>query len=158
MQKITPFLWFDEQAEEAVEFYAGIFNNSRVVNIRRAPEGGPVPAGSVMGIDFQLEGQDFVAINGGPQFQFTPAISLFIRCGDQVEVDRLWARLTEGGEEQPCGWLTDKFGVSWQIVPEILGDRLFDPDPAKAGSVMQAMMQMKKIDIAAIEDAYATAG
>lgn len=155
MQKITPFLCFDGRAEQVVEFYTGIFNNSRIVTVRRAPEGGPAPAGSVMGIDFQLEGQDFVAINGGPQFQFTPAISLFVSCCDQAEVDRLWARLTEDGEEQPCGWLTDKFGISWQIIPEILGDRLFDPDPARAGSVMQAMMQMKKIDIAAIEAAYA---
>ncbi|MFC6635365.1 VOC family protein [Microbulbifer taiwanensis] len=155
MQKITPFLWFESRAEEAVEFYTAIFNNSRVVKMRRAPEGGPAPAGSVLGIDFQLEGQDFVAINGGPQFQFTPAISLFVSCKDQAEVDRLWARLTEGGEELPCGWLTDRFGVSWQIIPEVLGERMFDPDPARAGNVMQAMMQMKKIDIAAIEAAYA---
>lgn len=157
MQRITPCLWFYGRAEEAAEFYTAVFNDSRVVNIRRAASGGPMPEGAVIGVDFQLEGQDFIALNGGPQFEFSPAISLFVNCGDQKEVDQLWEKLTEGGEEQPCGWLRDRFGVSWQIIPKVLGDKLFDPDPVKAGNVMQAMMQMKKIDIAAIEKAHASA-
>ncbi|SHG04447.1 Glyoxalase superfamily enzyme, possibly 3-demethylubiquinone-9 3-methyltransferase [Microbulbifer donghaiensis] len=156
MQKITPFLWFDGCAEAAVEFYTGVFPDSKVLGVRRAPKGGPAPEGAVMAVDFQLEGQNFVAINGGPQFQFTPAISLFVSCEDQREVDRLWGKLTEEGEELPCGWLTDRFGVSWQIIPQALGERLFDADTVKAGNVMQAMLKMKKIDIAAIEEAYAS--
>jgi predicted 3-demethylubiquinone-9 3-methyltransferase (glyoxalase superfamily) len=155
VQKITPFLWFNGQAEEAVELYTSAFKNSKVVTIRRTGKGGPAPEGSVMAVDFQLEGQDFIALNGGSQFQFTPAISLFVSCEDQSEVDRLWEKLIEGGVEQPCGWLKDRFGVSWQVIPKILGELLFDPNPVKSGNVMQAMMQMKKIDIAAIEAAHA---
>lgn len=154
MQKITPFLWFDDQAEDAANFYTSIFKNSKIVNIARYGEAGPGSAGTVMTVAFQLEGQDFIALNGGPQFKFTEAISFFVDCKTQEEVDELWEKLSEGGEEAPCGWLKDKYGLSWQIVPTVLGEMLNDPDPAKAQSVLKAMLQMQKIDIAGLKQAY----
>jgi predicted 3-demethylubiquinone-9 3-methyltransferase (glyoxalase superfamily) len=157
MQKITPFLWFDNQAEEAMNFYVSIFKNSKITSVSRYPEGAPGPAGQVMTATFQLEGQEFIALNGGPDHQFTDAISFYVDCKNQEEVDELWSKLTEGGEEGPCGWLKDKFGLSWQIIPSVLGELLTDPDPVKAQSVMQAMLQMKKIDIKALQQAYAQA-
>lgn len=159
MQKINPFLWFDSQAEEAVSFYTSIFNNSKIVSIARyGKEGAKAsgrPEGTVMTIAFQLEGQDFVALNGGPQFKFTEAISFVVNCGSQDEVDYYWEKLTEGGDEeaQQCGWLKDKYGVSWQIVPAVLGELLNDPDPEKSRRVMEALLKMKKIDIEALERA-----
>ncbi len=153
MQKITPFLWFDNNAEEALDFYTSIFKNAKIVNVTRYGEGGPGPAGMVMTATFQLEGQEFMALNGGPQYKFTEAVSFFVNCETQEEVDRLWEKLTEGGEEQACGWLKDKFGLSWQIIPNALSELLGHPDPAKAQSVMQAMLQMKKIEIAKLEQA-----
>jgi predicted 3-demethylubiquinone-9 3-methyltransferase (glyoxalase superfamily) len=158
MQKITPFLWFDSQAEEAVNFYLSVFKNSRVGNITRydaevAKVSGR-PEGSVMTIDFQLEGQDFIALNGGPQFKFTEAVSFSIDCKTQEEVDEFWTKLSEGGEEGPCGWLKDKFGLSWQVVPTVLTEMLQDKDAEKARRVMQAMLKMKKLDIAALQQAY----
>ena len=155
MQKITPFLWFDNQAEEAMNFYVSVFANSRVVHVSRYGDAGPGPKGSVMSVTFELEGQRFMALNGGPQFSFTPAISLFVSCETQEEVDRLWAALVDGGEEQPCGWLKDRYGVSWQIIPNALGELLGDPDPVKSQRVMQAMLQMKKIDVAGLKQAHA---
>ncbi|MEP6993329.1 MAG: VOC family protein [Acidobacteriota bacterium] len=154
MQKITPFLWFDGTAEEAMNFYVSIFKNSRVVNVSRYGDAGPGPKGTVMSATFQLEGQDFYALNGGPQFHFTEAISLFVNCETQQEVDALWSKLTAGGKESQCGWLKDKFGLSWQIVPSALGKMLGDKDPRKSQSVMQAMLQMKKIDIQGLKEAY----
>lgn len=154
MQKITPFLWFDHEAEEAMNFYVSIFRNSRIISVTRYGEGGPGPAGEVMTGTFQLEGQEFTALNGGPDHKFTDAISFFVDCKTQEEVDGLWNKLTEGGEEGPCGWLKDKFGVSWQIIPTLLGELLGDPDPLKSQRVMQAMLQMKKIDIKALKEAY----
>lgn len=154
MQKITPFLWFDHQAEEAANFYVSIFNNSRILSVNRYGESGPRPKGTVMTIEFQLDGQTFVALNGGPIFKFTPAISFVVNCETQEEVDVYWDKLSANGDEGQCAWLTDKFGVSWQIVPKTLIQLLTDPDPIKAGKVMQAMMQMKKIDIAALKRAY----
>ncbi|MCG8350827.1 MAG: VOC family protein [Chloroflexales bacterium] len=154
MQKITPYLWFNDQAEEAMHFYIAVFKDSKVLNVTRYGEAGPGTPGAVMTATFQLEGQQFVALNGGPQYTFTPAISFFVNCETQAEVDALWATLTEGGEEGPCGWLTDKFGVSWQIIPQTLMELLNDPDPAKSQRVMQAMLQMKKIDIAGLRAAY----
>jgi predicted 3-demethylubiquinone-9 3-methyltransferase (glyoxalase superfamily) len=148
MGKITPFLWFDGQAEEAMHFYVSIFRNSKVGTIQRAGPNGPV-----ISVTFQLEGQEFMALNGGPKYKFTPAISLFVNCETQQEVDDLWARLTAGGEEQPCGWLVDKFGLSWQIIPSVLGRLLGDKDPARAQRALQAMLQMKKIDIAGLQRA-----
>ena len=153
MQKITPFLWFDNQAEEAMNFYTSIFKNSKAGSVTRYGEGGPGPAGTAMTASFQLEGLEFTALNGGPQYKFTEAISLLVDCKSQEEVDYLWKKLSEGGEEGPCGWLKDKFGVSWQIIPTALSKLLSDPDAEKAGRVMQAMLQMKKIDIAALEQA-----
>jgi predicted 3-demethylubiquinone-9 3-methyltransferase (glyoxalase superfamily) len=153
MQRISPFLWFDHEAEEAVNFYVSIFDDSRITSVDRYPEGAPGPTGEVMTMSFELEGQEFIALNGGPQFSFTQAISFFVHCEDQAEVDRLWKQLTEGGEEQPCGWLIDRFGLTWQIVPNRLGELLRDPDPARAQRAMQAMLQMSKIDIQALEDA-----
>jgi predicted 3-demethylubiquinone-9 3-methyltransferase (glyoxalase superfamily) len=147
MQKITPFLWFDGKAEEAMNFYVSIFKNSKVGKLRRYGESGPGPKGSVMSAEFQLEGQDFIALNGGPMFTFSPAISFFVNCNTQKEVDELWDKLSAGGEKLPCGWLKDKYGVSWQIIPTVLGEMLSDPDPAISQGVMKAMMQMKKIDI-----------
>jgi predicted 3-demethylubiquinone-9 3-methyltransferase (glyoxalase superfamily) len=156
MQKITPFLWFDHEAEEAMNFYVSIFKNSKIISLTRYGEGGPGPAGEVMTGTFQLEGQEFMALNGGPDHKFTEAISFFVDCKTQEEVDELWNKLTEGGEEGPCGWLKDKFGVSWQIIPTVLGELLGDPDPARSQRVMQAMLQMKKIDIKALQEAYRT--
>jgi len=156
MQKITPFLWFDNQAEEAVNFYTGIFGNSKILDIARYGEAGPGPAGSVMTVSFQIEGQNFVALNGGPVYNFTPAISFVVNCKTQEEVDWLWERLTaEGGKPVQCGWLIDKYGISWQIVPIRLVELLSDPDQEKINRVMQAMLKMIKIDIAALEAAYA---
>lgn len=149
MQKITPFLWFDGKAEEATQFYVSVFRNSKVKSINRQGADGPV-----FSTTFELDGQDFFALNGGPMFSFTPAISFFINCDTQEEVDTLWARLTEGGSEEPCGWLKDRFGVSWQVVPSIMGKLLGDKDPKKAQGVMTAMCQMKKIDIAGLQRAY----
>ena len=158
MQKITPFLWFDNQAEEAVNCYTSLFKNSKIVNVARYDEAGAKasgrPKGSVMTVTFQIDGQEFIALNGGPVFKFTEAISFFVNCETQEEVDELWNKLTEGGEEGQCGWLKDRFGLSWQIVPTALGEMLADPDPAKAQRVMKAMLQMKKIDIAKLKQAY----
>lgn len=154
MQKITTFLWFNDNAEAAMNLYVSIFKNSKILQVNRYPEGGPVHPGEVMTATFQLEGQEFMALNGGPHFKFTEAISLFVSCETQAEVDDLWAKLTaDGGEESQCGWLKDKFGLSWQIIPTALGELLGDPDPAKAQRAMQAMLQMKKIDIQALKDA-----
>jgi predicted 3-demethylubiquinone-9 3-methyltransferase (glyoxalase superfamily) len=155
MQKITPFLWFNGQAEEAMNFYVSIFNNSKAGKVRRYGEGGPVPAGTVMSASFELEGVQFHAFNGGPAFTFTPAISLFVDCQTQAEVDKLWEKLSAGGEKSRCGWLKDKFGLSWQIIPTALGEALNNADPVKSKKAMEAMMQMTKIDIAALERAQA---
>ncbi len=153
-QKITPFLWFDHQAEEAANFYVSLFPDSKILSVARYGEAGPGPAGSVMTVSFQLAGQRFTALNGGPQFAFTEAISLVANCESQEEVDALWSRLTaDGGQESMCGWLKDRYGLSWQIVPTALPRLLQDPDPAKAKRVMEAMLQMRKIDIAALERA-----
>jgi predicted 3-demethylubiquinone-9 3-methyltransferase (glyoxalase superfamily) len=154
MHKITPFLWFDTQAEEAARFYTSIFKNSKIGTIARYGDAGPGPNGSVMTVAFELDGQDFIALNGGPQFKFTEAISMSVACETQQEVDELWARLSEGGQEVDCGWLKDRYGLAWQITPSILPRYLADPDPAKANRVMQAMMQMKKIDIGKLKQAY----
>ena len=151
MQKITPFLWYDTQAEEAAKFYTSIFANAKITGVT------PGPKGSAMSVTFQLEGQDFFALNGGPQFTFSQAISFFVNCETQGEVDALWEKLSAGGEKQRCGWLKDKFGVSWQIIPTALGRLLHDKDAAKSQRVMRAMMQMGKIDIAGLEQAYAQA-
>jgi len=153
MQKITPFLWFNGQAEEAANFYTSIFKKSKIGTVRRYGEAGPGPKGSAMSVEFQLQGEDFIALNGGPQFQFTPAVSFFVNCETQEEVDDLWARLSEGGKTQQCGWLTDKFGLSWQIIPTALGRLLADKDPQKSARVMRAMLQMIKIDIQGLERA-----
>ncbi len=154
MQKITPFLWFDGNAEEAMNFYVSIFKNSKVVSVMRCGEAGPGPKGSVMGATFELDGQRFHALNGGPKFAFTPAISLFVNCETQQEVDDLWERLSDGGEKQRCGWLKDKFGLSWQIVPSILGDLLGGKDAEKSSRAMKAMLQMDKLDIEGLKRAY----
>ncbi len=154
MQKIVPFLWFNDQAEEAMNHYISIFPDSKVVSVMRYGDAGPGPKGTVMSVTFQLAGQELRALNGGPQFKFTEAISLFVNCETQEEVDELWARLTEGGEAGPCGWLKDKYGLSWQIVPTALGEMLQDPDAERANRVMGAMLQMSKIDIAGLRKAY----
>ena len=154
MQKITPFLWFDGKAEEAINFYVSIFKNSKVVSVTRWGDGGPGPRGTVMSASFELEGQPFLALNGGPQFKFTEAISFFVNCETQQEVDDLWEKLTAGGEKQRCGWLKDKFGLSWQIIPSALGKMLQDKDAARSKRVMQAMLQMEKIDIQRLQQAY----
>jgi predicted 3-demethylubiquinone-9 3-methyltransferase (glyoxalase superfamily) len=154
MQKITPFLWYDGNAEEAMNFYVSVFRNSKVVNVRRYGKVGPGPEGSVMTGTLQIEGQEFFVLNGGPQYKFTPAISLFVSCETQQEVDDLWNKLSAGGRKDRCGWLQDKFGLSWQIIPSALGKLLGDKDPRKANSVMQAMLQMDKIDIGKLEEAY----
>ena len=155
MQKITPFLWFDGNAEEAMNFYTSIFKNAKVGNISRYGEAGPGPAGSVLTASFELEGMQFTALNGGPHFKFNEAISFHVACESQEEVDYFWDGLGAGGRIQQCGWLKDRFGVSWQIVPTALPRLLGDPDRAKANRVMQAMLQMKKLDIAALEQAAA---
>ncbi len=155
MQKITPFLWFDDKAEEAVNFYVSIFDNSKILSIARYGEGGPGPKGTIMTVKFQLAGQEFVALNGGPHFSFSPAISFVVNCETQEEVDELWEKLSEGGETQRCAWLKDKYGVSWQIVPTALVRMLNDKDAAKSNRVMQAMLQMDKIEIRGLERAYA---
>jgi predicted 3-demethylubiquinone-9 3-methyltransferase (glyoxalase superfamily) len=156
MQKITTCLWFDNNAEEAVNLYTSVFKNSNVLDVSRWGEGGPGPEGSVLTMRFQLEGQEFQALNGGPQFKFTEAISLSVDCQSQEEVDALWEKLTaDGGEPSQCGWLKDKFGLSWQIVPRALPELLGDPDPEKSKRVMEAMLKMKKIDIKALQEAYA---
>ena len=155
MQRISPCLWFDGQAEEAANFYVSVFGNSKLGDIMRFGAGGPGPAGSVLSVTFQLEGQEFIALNGGPHFKFTPALSLFVKCRAQTEVDELWEKLSAGGQTQKCAWLTDRYGVSWQIVPTVLGELLQLKDPEKAKKVMQAMMQMDKIDIAALKRAAA---
>ena len=154
MQKITPFLWFDDQAEEAANFYVSIFSNSKIVTVARYGEVGPGPKGSVMTVVFQLDGQEFIALNGGPQFKFTEAISFVVNCETQEEVDELWEKLSEDGVKVQCGWLKDKYGVSWQIVPTILGEMVSDPDPVRSQRVMRAMLQMKKIDIDRLKKAY----
>jgi predicted 3-demethylubiquinone-9 3-methyltransferase (glyoxalase superfamily) len=153
MQKITPFLWFDGKAEEAMNFYVSIFKNSKVGRVTRYGEAGPGPKGTVMSATFQLDGQDFFALNGGPQFTFTPAISFFVSCETQQEVDELWEKLSAGGRKDRCGWLQDKYGLSWQIVPSVLGKLLGDKDAGKAKRVMQAMLQMDKLDIKRLEAA-----
>lgn len=155
MQKITTFLAFDHQAEAAVNLYVSLFKNSRIVSMNRYGEAGPGQPGSLMTASFILEGQEFVAMNGGPHFTFTDGISLLVNCETQEEVDTLWDKLSEGGEQGPCGWLKDRFGVSWQIIPIALSQLLGDPDPVKAQNVMRAMLQMTKIDIAGLRQAYA---
>jgi predicted 3-demethylubiquinone-9 3-methyltransferase (glyoxalase superfamily) len=154
MPQITPFLWFDHQAEEAARFYVSIFKNSKIVSVSRYGEAGPGPQGSVMTVTFELNGQRFIALNGGPHFKFTEAISFSVDCKTQEEVDGFWERLSEGGEEGPCGWLKDKYGLSWQINPTILGEMLGDADPQKSRRVMEAMLKMKKIDIGRLKQAY----
>jgi predicted 3-demethylubiquinone-9 3-methyltransferase (glyoxalase superfamily) len=153
MQRITPCLWFDTEAEDAADFYVSVFKNSQVVSVSRYGEAGPRPAGTVMTVDFELDGQAFIALNGGPEFPFTEAVSLQVDGETQEEVDRYWSVLSEGGEEGPCGWLKDRYGLSWQIIPVALTELLNDPDTAKAQRVMAAMLQMKKIDIAALQAA-----
>ena len=153
-QKITPFLWFDAQAEEAMNHYVAIFRNSRIGSVSRCGDGGPGPKGSVMSCSFELDGQRFMALNGGPMFKFTEAISLFVSCQTQAEVDDLWEKLSAGGQKSRCGWLKDKFGLSWQIVPGVLGELLADTDPVKSRRVMQALLGMTKLDIAGLLRAY----
>jgi len=149
MKKITPFLWFDTEAEEAMNFYVSIFPNSRVLSVT------PGPNGKASSVNFELEGQEFIGLNAGPQFKFNEAVSFFVNCNTQEEVDELWAKLTAGGgEESRCGWLKDKYGLSWQIIPTTLGELLGDPDREKAGRVMQAMLEMNKIDIQGLKQAY----
>lgn len=154
MQKIVPFLWFDDKAEEAANFYTSIFLNSRIERITRYGESGPGPEKSVMSVTFHLQGQEFYALNGGPLYTFNPAISFFVNCEDQKEVDYFWESLSEGGEKQGPGWIKDKYGLSWQVVPTILGELLNDPDPKKSERVMQAMMQMDKLEIQKLIEAY----
>ncbi|MGH9503890.1 MAG: VOC family protein [Terriglobales bacterium] len=155
MQKITPFLWFDNNAEEAMKFYTSVFKNSKLGKVTRYPEGSPGPAGTVMVGTFQIEGQEFIALNGGPVFKFTEAISFVVNCETQKEVDEYWQKLTSGGgREVECGWLKDKFGLCWQIVPTILGKLMADEDTEKSSRVMQAMLKMKKIDIEGLQRAY----
>lgn len=154
-QKIRPFLWFNGQAEEAANFYTSIFKNSKLGHVSRYGDDGPGPAGQVMMVTFELDGVQFMALNGGPEFTFTPAVSFLVNCTSQDEVDHYWNKLSEGGETNQCGWLSDKFGVSWQIVPERLGELMTDDDEEKSGRVMQAMLKMEKLDIAELERAYA---
>jgi predicted 3-demethylubiquinone-9 3-methyltransferase (glyoxalase superfamily) len=155
MQKITPFLWFDNQAEEAANFYVSIFKNSRIRNVARYGDAGPGPKGSVMVVAFELEGQPFNALNGGPPFNFTEAVSFLVDCKSQQEVDHFWDKLSAGGQPSRCGWLKDKYGLSWQIIPTVLMELMSDPDPAKSQRVMQAMLQMTKIDVAKLQQAAA---
>jgi predicted 3-demethylubiquinone-9 3-methyltransferase (glyoxalase superfamily) len=156
MQKISPFLWFDDQAEEAVAFYMSLFDDSRITTTLRYPQNSSLGTpGSVMSLGFELSGQEFMALNGGPDFRFNPSISFYVRCDDQAEIDRLWTALLDGGEPQQCGWITDRFGVTWQIVPTALDRMMNDPDPDKVQRVTDAFLQMAKFDIAALESAYA---
>ena len=152
-QTIIPNLWFDTQAEEAAQFYCSVFERSRIVGTTHYPEGGPGPAGTVMTVEWELDGQRFVGINGGPQFTFTEAVSLQISCETQEEVDHHWERLTDGGEEGPCGWLKDRYGLSWQVVPTVLDEAVRDDDPARAQRAMSAMMGMRKLDVEALRRA-----
>jgi predicted 3-demethylubiquinone-9 3-methyltransferase (glyoxalase superfamily) len=152
--KITPFLWFDANAEEATNFYTSIFKNSEIISVSRYGEGSPGQPGKVMTTTFILDGQPFTALNGGPHFKFTEAVSFFVSCETQAEVDELWEKLTDGGEESQCGWLKDKFGLSWQIIPTALGELMGDPDPEKSRRVMEAMLQMHKIDIEKLKQAH----
>ncbi len=155
MQKITPFLWFDNQAEEAAHFYTSLFENSKIGKVSRYGKNMPLPEGTVMTISFELNGQVFNALNGGPEYKFTEAVSFLIDCEDQAEVDNLWDKLTaDGGQPGPCGWLKDRYGLSWQIVPKALGEMMGDKDPVKAGRVAQAMMKMGKLDIEELKKAY----
>jgi predicted 3-demethylubiquinone-9 3-methyltransferase (glyoxalase superfamily) len=154
MQKITPFLWFDGKAEEAINFYISIFKNSKIMSVTRYGEEGPGRKGTIMSATFQLDGQEFFALNGGPEFTFSPAISFFVNCETQQEVDELWEKLSEGGEKQRCGWLKDKFGLSWQVIPSVLGELLQDKDAEKSERVWKAMLQMEKIDINGLKQAY----
>ena len=154
LQKITPFLWFDNQAEEAMNFYVSIFKNSKPERISRYGDAGPGPKGTVMVASFQLEGQKFIALNGGPHFKFTEAVSLLVNCETQNEVDTFWEKLSAGGHKGQCGWLKDKYGLSWQIVPTALGEMMSDPDPEKSKRVMNAMLKMTKIDIKGLKQAY----
>ncbi|CAD6872291.1 VOC family protein [Methylomonas fluvii] len=155
MPKITPFLWFDDQAEQAMNFYLSIFKDSKVLSINRYGDAGPGPKGGVMTASFELNGQVFTALNGGPVYKLSPAISFVVHCETQAEVDHYWEKLSAGGKPNQCAWLDDKFGVTWQIVPNILIELLSDPDPVKAGRVMQAMLKMTKIDIDTLKLAYA---
>ena len=155
MPKITPHLWFDDRLEEAMELYVSVFPNSKVIEVSRFENAGPDGKQQVMTARFILDGQEFMGLNGGPEFRFNEAVSFYVHCKDQAEVDYYWGRLGEGGEEQPCGWLKDRFGLSWQIIPEALGEALGDPDPERAQRAMQAMLQMRRIDIAALEKARA---
>jgi predicted 3-demethylubiquinone-9 3-methyltransferase (glyoxalase superfamily) len=154
MRKITPFLWFDGKAEEAANFYTSIFKNSKIGDVMRYGEAGPGPKGTVMSLTFELDGQEFIALNGGPQFTFSPAVSFFVSCETQEEVDELWEKLSSGGEKNVCGWLKDKYGLSWQIVPSVLGKLLRDKDAEKSKRVMQAMLKMIKLDIDGLKQAY----
>jgi predicted 3-demethylubiquinone-9 3-methyltransferase (glyoxalase superfamily) len=158
MSKITPFLWFDDNAEEAVNLYVSIFKNSEILSVSRYGEGAPGPAGKVMTMSFRLAGQELTALNGGPMYKFTEAISLYVNCETQEEVDAYWEQLSAGGEKGPCGWLKDRFGLSWQIVPNVLGELLGDPDPEKSKRVMEAMLKMSKLDIHLLKQAHAQAG
>ena len=154
-QKIVTYLWFDREAEEAAKFYTSVFKNSKILSVTRNREGGPGPKGTALVVNFQLEGQEFIALNGGPQFKFTEAISLLVNCDSQKEVDELWSKLTaDGGEESMCGWLKDKYGLSWQIIPTVLFELIGDKDPEKSKGAMQAMLQMKKIDIEGLKRGY----
>jgi predicted 3-demethylubiquinone-9 3-methyltransferase (glyoxalase superfamily) len=154
MQKITPFLWFDNNAEEAANFYISVFKNSKLLNVARYSDAGPGPTGSVMTVEFELNGQQFVALNAGPTFKFTEAISFVVNCETQEEVDYYWERLSEGGEKSHCGWLKDKFGLSWQVTPTIMGKLMADKDPEKSKRVMETMLKMDKLDIEPLQRAY----
>ncbi len=154
MPKLTSCLWFDTEGEDAANFYVSVFPNSRIVNVSRYGDAGPRPAGSVMTVDFELDGHPFMALNGGPEFTFNEAVSFVVDCADQDEVDHYWTRLSEGGEEGPCGWLKDRFGLSWQVVPAALGELASDPDPAKSQAVIKAMLGMRKLVVAELQAAY----
>lgn len=154
MKKITPFLWFNDKAEEAMNFYVSIFKNSKAGRVTRYGEGGPGPKGTAMSVTFELDGQEFLALNGGPLFAFTEAISFFVNCETQQEVDELWEKLSAGGQQSRCGWLKDRYGLSWQVIPSVLGKMLGDKEPEKAKRVMNAMLQMSKIDISRLQQAY----
>jgi len=154
MKEITPFLWFDRNAEEAVNFYTSIFKDSKIITVARYGESGPGPKGSVMTVSFTINGQKFMALNGGPEFKFTEAVSFMVQCDTQQEIDHYWEKLSEGGEKSQCGWLKDRFGLSWQITPAILGELMNDKDPQKTNRVMQAVMKMRKLDINQLKQAY----